>query len=74
MHGRLACRDLADDRQAQRLVLSGFGHVLGSYRIAIHGRVVESRQVDRRDDVFADIEIHRIQDVLAEKPGAESHN
>ena len=49
-------------------LLAGFRHILGTHRVAVHGRIVESRQVDRGDDVFADIQADRVENVLAEGP------
>ena len=64
MRGRFPCGDLTDDRQAQRRVLARFRHVLGAHRVAVHGRIVEPRQVDRGNDVFTDVQVHCIQNVL----------
>jgi hypothetical protein len=47
-----------------RCILSGVRHILGAYRITVHRGVVESRQVDGGDNVFADIETNRVKDVL----------
>ena len=64
----LACSDLTDDGQAERCILAGFRHILGTHRVAVHCGIVESRQVDRGDDVFADIQADRVENLLAEGP------
>ena len=43
-------RHLADHRQVHRVVLGGGGDVVEVDRVAVHRRVVEGRQVHRRDD------------------------
>src|SRR4030095_16312785 len=43
---RLARCNLTDDRQAERRILGGLTHILSAYGVAIHSRIVESREVD----------------------------
>ena len=68
MRGRFSCSDLTDDGQAERRILASFCHVLGTHGVAVHGRIVESRQIDRGNDVFADVQADCIENLLAEGP------
>src|SRR6188768_1863222 len=68
MQRRLTRRDLTNDRQAQRVILGSFCYVFSTYGIAIHGRVVESWQIDRGNNVLTNIQVHCVKDVLAEGP------
>src|SRR5215211_401499 len=66
MQRGFSSRNLPDHRQAQRRILGGLTDILSAYRITIHGRIVESRQVNTGHDVFADVEAYPVEDVLAE--------
>src|SRR5215212_8179890 len=63
---RLARGNLADNRKTQRRMLRRLSHILGAYGVAVHGRIVESWEVDGGNDVLTDVEAYCIQDVLTE--------
>src|SRR5687768_7331490 len=65
---RFAGSDLTNNGQAERCVLAGFRYILGTDCVAVHCGIVESRQVNRGDDVLADIQANRVENLLAEGP------